>query len=181
MRSEALVEPLGPWVDLLDGLQAQGGLAEHLARIDQARIALLGPGLLTVSVYDAQAATLQRVWTSNAEAYPVGGRKHKPDTPWSRQVLQRCEIHVCEGDAAIRDAFDDHARIASLGLHGAINVPLATAGRCIATFNLLRPQPRWTAPERLVARLLAALAWPAVLRAVEPRVTSSPENQASRG
>ncbi len=70
-------------------------------------------------------------------AYPVGGRKRKTMTPWTRQLLRGGELFVGEGDAVLREVFDDHARIASLGLHAVLNVPLLDAGRCLATFNVL--------------------------------------------
>ena len=140
--------------------------------IDGVRRRLLGDGLLTVNVdasppdpRDGDTIELQRVWTSDAAAYPVGGRKRKTMTPWTRQLLRGGELFVGEGDAVLREVFDDHARIASLGLHAVLNVPLLDAGRCLATFNVLGSRPRWLPQERMLVQLLAVLATPWVLRA----------------
>ncbi len=139
--------------------------------IDDVRRHTLGAGLLTVNV-DASPAhdggdtvDLQRVWTSDAAAYPVGGRKRKTLTPWTRQLLRGAQMFVGEGDAALREVFDDHALIMSLGLRAVVNVPLLdTQGRCVATFNLLGVRPTWQPQELALAQLLALLATPWVLR-----------------
>ena len=143
-----------------------------LGLIESVRQARLGDGLLTVNIdaapdgpQDGDTIALQRLWTSNPDAYPVGGRKRKTMTPWTRQLLRRGELFVGEGDAVLREVFDDHARIASLGLHAVLNVPLLDAGRCLATFNVLGSRPRWLPQERLLVQLLAVLATPWVLRA----------------
>ncbi|MGJ7490877.1 GAF domain-containing protein [Variovorax sp. ZT4R33] len=138
--------------------------------IDGVRRRMLGDGLLTVNVdaspaYDeSDTIDLQRVWTSDAEAYPVGGRKRKTLTPWTRQLLRRAQMFVGEGDAALREVFDDHALIAALGLRAVVNVPLLDAqGRCAATFNLLGVRPTWQPQELALVQLLALLATPWVL------------------
>ena len=127
-------------------------------------MALLGAGLLTVNV----AATrpddppgeiqLQRAWSSNPAAYPVGGRKRKLPTPWTDQLLVRGEVFVGEGDQALEAVFDDADRIRALGLRAVVNVPIVSAGRCRATFNVLGRRPDWQPQEVAVIRLLALLA-----------------------
>ncbi len=138
--------------------------------LNQARELALGEGMLTVNL-DVTTAhdppgeiRLQRFWSSQPQAYPVGGGKTKTLTPWSRQLLQRGEVFVGEGDAALAQVFDDHARIASLGLHAVVNVPLLRDGRCAATFNVLGTRSRWQPPEIALIELLALLATPYVLR-----------------
>lgn len=167
------VLPLAECERLCDGLSHAASLDQALAHINSARQSLLGPGLLTVNLVDtsqndgfaAGEVQLQRLWSSNPEAYPVAGRKRKTLTPWSRQLLLRAELFIGEGDAALAAAFDDHARIASLGLHAIINVPLIKAGRCVATFNVLGTRPHWRQNELALVRLLALLAAPWVLQA----------------
>lgn len=140
--------------------------------IDGVRQRMLGDGLLTVNLDaspahdDSDTVDLQRVWTSDAAAYPVGGRKRKTLTPWTRQLLRGAQMFVGEGDAALREVFDDHALIASLGLRAVVNVPLLDAsGRCAATFNLLGVRPTWQPQELALVQLLALLATPWVLGA----------------
>ncbi len=139
--------------------------------IDGVRRRMLGDGLLTVNVdasppapTEGDIVDLQRVWTSDVAAYPVGGRKRKTLTPWTRQLLRGAQVFVGEGDAVLREVFDDHERIASLGLHAVVNVPLLDAsGRCAATFNLLGVRPTWQPQELALVQLLAVLATPWVL------------------
>ena len=137
--------------------------------IEGARQAMLGDGMLTVNQVSTLAAStnefeLQRLWSSNAQAYPVAGLKRKTLTPWSRQTLLRCEVFVGEGDAALAAVFDDHARITALGLHGVVNEPLMLQGRCMATFNVLGGHAKWQSTDVTLIRLLAVLATPWILQ-----------------
>lgn len=140
---------------------------------------MLGHGLLTVNLNatpesaNDEAVELQRLWSSDPVAYPVGGRKRKPMTPWARQLLRRGEVFVGEGDASLAAVFDDHALIASLGLQAVINVPVLAGGRCRATFNVLGSRPRWQSHEVLLARLLAVLATPWVLQSAAQAVPAN--------
>jgi GAF domain-containing protein len=154
---------------LCAGLPRAKSFDEAMGVIERARSMILGEGLLTVNV-DATLPNdppgeiqLKRVWTSQPGAYPVGGGKRKTRTPWTRQLLEQCKVFVGEGDQALAEIFDDHARIASLDLHAVVNVPIVREGRCVATFNVLGRQPRWQEHEIAAIRLLALLAAPHVV------------------
>ena len=155
---------------LCDALHRCEDPATALAHVEAARLALLGPGLLTVNV-DATTPGdppgeihLMRGWTSDPQAYPVGGRKRKLRTAWTEQLLVRGEVFVGEGEAALAAVFDDVTLITSLGLRSVINVPVLAGGRTRATFNVLGPRPRWQVQEVAAMRLLALLARPWILR-----------------
>jgi GAF domain-containing protein len=173
------VMPPGVCEALCSALERAPDDAEALAAIEAARHALLGPGLLTVNLDatrpddPAGEIHLQRGWSSNPAAYPVGGRKRKLLTPWTEQLLVRGQIFIGEGDDALASAFDDYARISGLGLKAVINVPLIEDGRCRATFNVLGTRPRWRDEEVLAVRLLALLAKPFALRL---RASTDPES-----
>lgn len=160
---------------LCDALSRTHDFAGVMQILEGARRELLGEGLLTVNLrtdrlpgWSAMQAQedeveLQRVWSSNVEAYPLAGRKRKSWSPWTLQLLGRGEVFVGEGSAAIEEAFSDHALIASLGLQSVVNVPLLDPhGVCFATFNVLTPQARWMPRDVVSIRLLALLATPAV-------------------
>jgi GAF domain-containing protein len=155
---------------LYEDLPRACGPDAALRILEQVRQSLLGDGLLTVNLNTTperasdEAVELQRLWSSNPAAYPVAGRKRKAMTPWTRQLLRRCEVFVGEGDATLAEVFDDHAQIALLGLHAVINVPMLAGGRCVATFNVLGPRPQWQPHEVMLVRLLAVLATPWVLK-----------------
>ena len=161
--------PLAVCELLCDGLPRARSLVDALQLLERARGMVLGAGLLTVNLDVTTPQDppgdirLRRAWSSQPEAYPVGGGKIKTRTPWTRQLLEQGQVFVGEGDAALAGVFDDHARIASLGLHAVVNVPLLREGRCVATFNVLGTQPRWQLGQVAVIRLLALLATPHVV------------------
>jgi hypothetical protein len=103
---------------------------------------------------------VERLYSTNTAAYPVGGRKAKRDTAWGRHVLSERRIFVGEGEAPLRAAFDDHATIFGLGLRSMINVPLVWDDACVGTMNFsFRSE---TLPEGALetATTLALLAMP---------------------
>jgi GAF domain-containing protein len=123
----------------------------------------VGAGLITAMRHDEAAATVERIYSSNEEAYPVGGRKLKQESDWSRHVLVECRVLVSAGDDAIRKHYNDHAVIFGLGLHSCVNVPLVSKAKCIGTLNVLRAQAQWIADEVALARALGIAALAGVL------------------
>nr|WP_236599715.1 GAF domain-containing protein [Ramlibacter alkalitolerans] len=166
---------------LCDALHRCEDPAAALAHIDAARRALLGPGLLTVNVDATRPQDppgelhLLRAWTSDPQAYPVGGRKRKLRTPWTEQLLVHGELFVGEGEAALAAAFDDVALITSLGLRSVINAPVLSGGRTRATFNVLGTRPQWQAHEIAAVRLLALVARPFILQLATALGTPEPD------
>jgi GAF domain-containing protein len=132
-------------------------LFEAIHRVARRR---LDARLVTAMRHDEAASTVERIYSSNAEAYPVGGRKLKRDTGWSRKVLLEHRLLVNAGDDAIRESFEDHAIIFGLGMHSCVNVPLVSAGKCIGTLNVLAARSNWSDEQVATARALgiAALA-----------------------
>jgi len=126
----------------------------------------IGAGLVTAMRHDEAASTVERIYSSNPQAYPVGGRKVKQESDWSRHVLVEHRVLVSAGDDAIRKHYNDHAIIFGLGLHSCVNVPLVSAGKCIGTLNVLRPQAKWSDEQVALARALgmAALAGALMLK-----------------
>jgi hypothetical protein len=47
---------------------------------------VLGHKLLTIMRHVGATAEVERIYSSNPRAYPVGGRKQKQGTPWGEQV-----------------------------------------------------------------------------------------------
>ena len=106
-------------------------------RIAREAAGSIGCSLFTVTAFDAAAMHVQRLYSTNPSAYPVGGRKPKRDTEFGRRVLVAGEPLVCEGDDAIATIFEDHETIRSLGLHASINAPVVSGGNCIGVLNFL--------------------------------------------
>lgn len=131
--------------------------------IDQIAMALLDRKLLTVNIFHAQHMELERLYSSNPQAYPPGGRKQKKGTTWGQHVLIDQKIFVGEGTEAIRQFFDDHETIAHLGLQSVINVPILNDTLCLGTLNILMTLPS-VKPEHIeAAQHLGALLRPGLI------------------
>jgi hypothetical protein len=149
--------------DLIDAFEAAGRDAGPLPRIrmaDRLGRELAGQQLCTAMVFDPGAMTVQRIYSSRPDEYPVGGRKPKRDTAWGRQVLLEGRRFEGEGEDAIRAHFTDSAVILGLGLRSIVNLPILRNGRCAGTLNMLWPEPLLRPDRVAAARLLALLAAP---------------------
>lgn len=151
--------------DDIDALATGAGKspAALFAAIAQIAARRVDAGLVTAMRHDEAAATVERIYSSNEGAYPVGGRKLKRDTGWSRKVLLEHRLLVNAGDDDIRDSFDDHAIIFGLGLHSCINVPLVSGNKCIGTLNVLAARANWSEAEIALVRALGIAALAGVL------------------
>ncbi|MBM3569060.1 MAG: GAF domain-containing protein [Alphaproteobacteria bacterium] len=128
--------------------------------IERALAGLVGHRLFTLLV-TTEDRQVQRVYTSNPTAYPVGGRKAMAPTPWGELVLGRREPYLGRDPAAIRWAFPDHELIASLGLGATINWPVVYDGRVLGTMNLLDREGAYDRRQMELCRPFAALLVPA--------------------
>lgn len=126
---------------------------------------LIGTGLLTCSVYDMQARQSRRIYTENADAYPVGGYKPISEGAWAEQVLERQEIFATHSIAEISEVFGDWELIRSLGFDSNANIPVVVEGRVIGTLNLLDKTGYYTAERLASAPLLMPVATIAFLLA----------------
>jgi hypothetical protein len=108
-----------------------------LRAVDEVGRVAMDHALFTAMVFDAAEMAVERIYSSDAAAYPLGGRKPKRDTSWGRHVLVERRIYVGEGEAAIREAFADHDLILSLGLRAVVNMPVVFAGEYLGTLNFL--------------------------------------------
>lgn len=137
--------------------------AAALQAVDAYARAALGHALCTVNRYDADAMRVVRLYSSNPQAYPPGGSKDKRGTSWGRHVLLEQQVFVGEGEAAIREFFNDHDAIRDLGLQSVINIPVVYAGACLGTVNFLMPRAKVSEADVDHARLAGLLALPAFL------------------
>ncbi|MEI2416578.1 GAF domain-containing protein [Orrella sp. JC864] len=150
-----------PAVEALAGAMERGDGLAALAAIDSLAGAQLAHALFTVNRFDAPAMRVVRLYSSNPAAYPAGGSKDKRGTEWGRHVLLERRVFVGEGADAIRQAFDDHAAIAALGLRSVINVPVVLRQACLGTVNFLMRSEHVSAEQLGAARLAALHAVPA--------------------
>ena len=132
-----------------------------LAVIHRLGMTLPGHCLFSVNAFRAETMEVERLYSSNVEAYPVAGRKQKKATAWGQQVLLDRQLFVGEGDAAIRAAFDDHELMHSLGVHSIINVPVVWRDACLGVLNFACPMTHINAPQIAAARWFGLMAVPA--------------------
>ncbi len=124
---------------------------------------VIGHKLFTLMRVHEAASQVERIYSSNPTAYPVGGRKEKRGTPWSRAVLERGEVFVARNADEVRDAFSDHELIASLGIGSIMNIPLAYGGRRLGTMNISHEAGWFTEQHAASGRLIAAFVTPSLL------------------
>jgi GAF domain-containing protein len=144
--------------------KSSAALFEAIHQVARCRV---DAGLVTAMRYDARQEMVERLYSSAPAAYPVGGRKLKRESDWSRHVLVEHRVLVSAGDDAIRTHYADHATIFGLGLHSCVNVPLVSESRCVGTLNVLRARADWSDDDVALVRALglAALAGVLALRA----------------
>lgn len=127
-------------------------------RVAELARASFGYRLFTAMRYLPATDEVERVYTTDAAAYPPGGRKLKRDTAWSRQVLGAGEPYFANDADGIRAAFDDADRILALDLGAVINVPVRHDGRVVGTLNFLREAGGYSPADVPKALALAPLA-----------------------
>lgn len=136
------------FLDLVRGPAATASMFGFVARlIDDA----IGSKLTTATVFDVASGRLRRVYTEDAEAYPVGGYKPIPANKWTDTLIGRHEVYTALTIEAIAEDFFDWQLIRSLGCESIANLPIVVGGQTIGAFNLLHDAGYYTA-ERL-ARL----------------------------
>lgn len=114
--------------------------------------------LFTAMRYLPSSDEVERVYTTDAASYPVGGRKRKRDTDWSRRVLGAGEPYFANDARGIRAAFDDAEKIIALGLGAVINVPVRKGAHVVGTLNFLREAGGYSSADIPRAMALAPLA-----------------------
>jgi hypothetical protein len=107
--------------------------------------------------------TMQRVFSTRPDDYPVATSKPMTATPWGRKVLECKEVFLGRDMAAISWAFFDHALIASLGLGSAITVPVIYNGIALGSMNLLHQEHFYNENHVRIATKFAPLLVPAFL------------------
>jgi GAF domain-containing protein len=136
---------------------------ELYAAVDRLVQDVVGHRLFTMMRVHEAASEVERIYSSNPAAYPVGGRKQKAGTPWSRAVLDRGEVFIARNPAEVREAFADHALIASLGIGSIMNIPIAYRDRRLGTMNISHETGWFTDEHASAARLIAAFVVPSLL------------------
>lgn len=96
----------------------------------------VGHRLFTVSRILPGAKEVERIYTTNAQVYPVTGRKPMDNSDWTARMA-RGECFVANRPQDFGAHFGDLDTIVSIGLGAVINVPVFDGTRQLGTLNLL--------------------------------------------
>lgn len=118
---------------------------------------------LTTLRYNEAEACVERLHSSNEQAYPVGGRKPLSKIKESHQALDSGEVFLAPDREAVKRAFFDHELIFSLGSTAILNAPIRLGGRRLGTLNFCGVENTYGAAEVRKAKLLAGLLIPSLL------------------
>jgi hypothetical protein len=118
---------------------------------------------LTTLRYNEAEACVQRLHSSNEQAYPVGGRKPLSKITASHAALDSGEVFLAADRAAVKEAFFDHELIFSLGSTAILNAPIRFGGRRLGTLNFCGVEHTYGPDEVRKAKLLAGLLIPSLL------------------
>ncbi|QBF33937.1 GAF domain-containing protein [Thalassococcus sp. S3] len=111
--------------------------ADTFVALHRAVEAASGATLFTVTILDSERQLARRVYSSNANDYPVTGTKPVNANAWTAQVIDRGEVFVANSTAEFAPYFADHALINALGCEAAVNIPVSVDGQVVGTVNVL--------------------------------------------
>jgi hypothetical protein len=118
---------------------------------------------LTTLKYDEAEQVVERLHSSNVEAYPVGGRKPLSKIAASHGAMASGDVFLAGTRAAVKEAFFDHELIFALGSTAILNAPIRQAGRRLGTLNLCGEEGMYGPAEIRTAQILAGLLIPTLL------------------
>ncbi len=153
---------LGAIDEVARAVGAEGQPETSFAALEAAMGRVIGHKLFTILVVDPDRCESARIYTNQPAAYPVGGRKPRPENGWAVRLLDQGAPYIGYTADDIRSVFFDHELIRSLGCESVLNLPIRYDGRTLGTINMLH-QARWYADRHAeIGRSFAALAVPAV-------------------
>ena len=148
---------------ILDSTARDRDPRSSLRAVDALARRIFGYKLFTVMRHLAGSSEVERVYSSNAAAYPVGGRKQKQDTPWGRIVLNEGKPFIARNAEELRANFADHALILGLGIGSIMNIPVMFKGQCVGTMNVSGDAGQFGEEDVRAGRILAGLIVPFLL------------------
>jgi hypothetical protein len=135
--------------------------------LEQIAAECIGWRLFTVLRYVEAAQAVERLYSSNEKAYPVGGRKPLSKIAASHGAMQKGEVFLAATKEEVRQTFFDHELIFSLGVSAILNVPVRYADRRLGTINMCGEEGMYGPAEIARGKILAGLLIPPLLAAVE--------------
>lgn len=122
-----------------------------------------GYRLLTILQYDETAGEVVRRFSSDPQ-YPVGGRKALAQYPANHAAIAANGYFLAATRGEVRQAYADHERLFAMGITSILNAPIRHAGRRLGTLNFSGTEGQYGPREVAIARTLAAMLVPNLLR-----------------
>src|SRR5205807_261465 len=154
-------------VSAIMALQAEHPERETYRAIERLARETCGWRLLTILKYVEKDSVVERIASSDEQAYPLGGRKPLDKIATSHGAMEHGGIFLAATKADVQEAFFDHDLIFSLGITAIMNVPIRHAGRRLGTLNFCGEEGDYSDREMQIGRVLAGLLVPALLEAIE--------------
>jgi len=152
--------------DLAELYEGAAGAKDAMALyrlVDALVLKRIGHRLFTIMRLHESGQEVERVYSSNEQAYPVLGRKKKQGTHWGDQVLGRGQVHIARTKEDVKRVFADYELIFSLGVGSIMNMPVSFRGRQLGTMNISGEENQYTEADVRAARAIAAYLVPVFL------------------
>jgi hypothetical protein len=129
----------------------------------------MGVKLFTILAFTDGGQTMQRIYSSHPQQYPVGGRKDVVSAvaaDWVTRCRDEQAPYFGASREDVRRIFTDSALIESLGCGSIINVPIVRHGVCIGALNILDAEGTYSGADIEKALMIAERAGEIVERIV---------------
>lgn len=123
--------------------------------------------LFTILKYVEGEKQVERVYTSNPKAYPIGGRKPVATDSINHRKTQRGEVFVAPNKAAVKRTYFDYELIFSLGITAILNAPITANGKRLGTLALSGLAGMYDKKTVERSKVLAGLLAPAMMLEVK--------------
>jgi GAF domain-containing protein len=124
---------------------------------------VVGIKMLTVLGFVEATKEVERLYSSNPETYPVGGRKRLSDINRDDTLAARGEVFLAADPEAVRRTFPDHELLLGLGIGSVLNAPIRHAARRLGTLNCCGTASGFGVRQIEAAKTLAHLLVPVLL------------------
>lgn len=153
--------------DLAIGVQETWAASQQpeavLKAVGQAFSRIPGYRLYTVTRVLPGGGEVERIYSTNMKAYPIGGRKPVLPNAYSQRVRREKKPFLARTPDGFSPFFPDHQTITSLGLGCVMNLPIIFADAVLGTVNLLDAEGVYDESHVEPAMLIARQILPALL------------------
>jgi hypothetical protein len=153
-------------LDLTAGSDAE----QVYAKVASVVAETVGFKLLTLLRFVEETQEVERLYSSDPKAYPVGGRKQLKTINKDHSLAANGEIFLAANEAEVKHTFPDHELIFSLGAGAVLNAPIRYRGKRLGTLNCCGVANSYGPREIESAKILANLLTATVLASRETSV-----------